>query len=172
MKSCNFCGRTEEQVKLIITSPKADICAGCALICMEILINNLTEYKEVSFEGCKGDIGVRFINNPFDIVIQAVKELYPDTQALIQFNPNLRGKEYRECGRTIFPDDGGIPLIDISTNIPFEAMVEILAHEIAHVVVGPDVEPEEEHGKKWEEVFEAIHKKYMELAGVVEAQEQ
>lgn len=49
VKSCSFCGRTEEQVARMITSPKADICATCVLICMEILINNLTEYKEISF---------------------------------------------------------------------------------------------------------------------------
>ncbi len=113
---------------------------------------------------------IEIINNPFDIVIQAVEELYPDTQALIQFNPTLRGREYRECGRTIFPDDGSIPLIDISTNIPFDVMVEILAHELAHVIIGADVEIEEEHGKQWEKVFDAIHKKYMELVSLLETE--
>lgn len=50
MKSCSFCGRSEEQVKMMITSPKADICEKCVLICMEILVNNLMEYREINFE--------------------------------------------------------------------------------------------------------------------------
>ncbi len=34
--------------------------------------------------------------------------------------------------------------------------VEILAHELAHVAVGSD----EEHGKAWEEAFDAIHNEF------------
>jgi len=102
---------------------------------------------------------MKFTNNPFDTVIQAVKELYPNTKALIQFNPNLRGREYKECGKTTFPDDGDTPLVDISTNIPFEAMVEILAHELAHVVAGVEAE----HSDKWMDVFDAIKLKYEDI---------
>lgn len=102
---------------------------------------------------------MKIINNPFEKVIQAVKELYSDTEAVIQFNPNLRGSEYRECGCTTFPEDNSIPIIDISTNIPFEAMIEILAHELAHVVVGKEAG----HKKEWEAVFDKIQEKYIEL---------
>jgi hypothetical protein len=38
---------------------------------------------------------LEIINNPFDIVLNAVVELYPNTEALIQFNPNLRGSGTR-----------------------------------------------------------------------------
>ena len=110
---------------------------------------------------------MKFINNPFDIVIQAVKELYPDTHALIQFNPDLRGKKYGECGCTTFPDNPNDPIIvDISTNIPFNAMIEVLAHELAHVVVR--LNEEDDHGERWQEVFEAIYRKYNELVDLAE----
>ena len=110
---------------------------------------------------------MKIINNPFDTIIQAVEELYPNTHALIQFNPELRGRDYGECGCTTFPanPDEEI-LIDISTNIPFIHMPEILAHELAHAIVG--ITEEDDHGDKWQEVFEAIHVKYEELVYLTE----
>jgi len=110
---------------------------------------------------------MKIINNPFDTIIQAVEELYPNTHALIQFNPELRGRDYGECGCTTFPTNPDEEiLIDISTNIPFIHMPEILAHELAHVVVGTN--EENDHGDKWQEVFDAIHVKYEELVDFAE----
>jgi hypothetical protein len=107
---------------------------------------------------------MEFINNPFDMVIQAVKELYPDTKAYIQFNPYMKYHKFLcfhigECGCTTF-NSGSIPVIDISTHIPFEAMIEILAHELSHVVAG------EKHGhdETWNKIFDNIHKRYTEIA--------
>lgn len=109
---------------------------------------------------------MKFINNPFDIVIKAVDELYPNTRAWIQFNPNIKPRKFLWwrfgcCGCTTFPEKGDIqvPIIDISTNIPFEAMLEILAHELAHVVAGVDAK----HNKGWEEVFHNINIKYYDI---------
>jgi len=65
-------------------------------------------------------------------------------------------------GRTLFPDENSdfeIPVVEVSTNIPFTAMIEILAHELAHVIAGI----ESGHGEKWDAIFEAIHRKYNEL---------
>jgi ATP-dependent protease Clp ATPase subunit len=50
MKVCSFCGKTEEHVKRIITSPKADICGECVVLCMEILLSELTEFTAVEFQ--------------------------------------------------------------------------------------------------------------------------
>ncbi len=49
MKVCNFCGKGEDEVKQIITAKYADICDECVLVCMEILIKNQREYKELEF---------------------------------------------------------------------------------------------------------------------------
>ena len=107
---------------------------------------------------------MRIVNNPFEVVMQAVEELYPGTKAEIQFNPNIKYRKWlffkcEHCGSTFFPDDGGTPIIDISTNIPFEAMVETLGHELAHVVAGVD----EGHGKEWQKAFDNIRVKYHEI---------
>jgi len=97
-------------------------------------------------------------NDPLKFILIAFYELYPDQNAFIQFQPQLRGAEFGECGSTLFPDDGSIPIIEISTKIPYEAVPEILTHELAHLVI-----PEDEHGEKWEGVFEKIHSKYEEI---------
>lgn len=49
MKICNFCGKSQEVVKRMITAKNADICDECVMICMEILIKE-QEYKEIKFQ--------------------------------------------------------------------------------------------------------------------------
>lgn len=52
MKVCNFCGRNQDEVKLMITSGdnKGDICNECVLVCIQALIDNLEEYKEIKIK--------------------------------------------------------------------------------------------------------------------------
>lgn len=50
MKVCSFCGKSEKEVKRMITSVNADICNECVLLCMEALIDAQAEYKEVEFK--------------------------------------------------------------------------------------------------------------------------
>lgn len=73
---------------------------------------------------------MKIVNNPFDILMRAVEELYPDIHALIQFDPDLRGLDYHECGCTIFPEDPDKEiLVNVSTNIPFETMIGVIVQE-------------------------------------------
>lgn len=107
---------------------------------------------------------IKFVNNPFDIVIQATQELYSDIKVEIQFNPNIKFKKFLwftfgHCGETIFPDDSSVPLINISTNIPFLHMPEILGHELAHVIAGI----ENDHNEIWQDVFNKIQERFTEI---------
>lgn len=107
---------------------------------------------------------IKIANDPFSLVLRAAENLYPGTEADIQFNPNMKYHKFLffrfgKCGCTTFPDDGGIPLIDISTHIPFTAMAEILAHELAHVVTGSG----QGHNQAWRDAFSAIHHEYNKL---------
>lgn len=102
----------------------------------------------------------RFINNPFDILMK-VFDTYCLDKIKIVFDEKLKPKRFLmftigACGYTTFNDDGSIT-INISTNIPFEAMVETLAHELAHVMTGPT---KEEHSITWEKNFRRIHEDY------------
>jgi hypothetical protein len=96
---------------------------------------------------------LKIINDPILFVIKAFEELFPKLSADIQFVNDLEG-----AGRTTIPDDGRIPLIDISVNIPISALPEILSHELAHIVV-----PDREHKKEWETTFDIIFNRAIEL---------
>lgn len=52
MKVCNFCGKSEEEVKLMVTSRKADICGECILVCIGVLLEQLQKESKV-LEGGK-----------------------------------------------------------------------------------------------------------------------
>ena len=96
-------------------------------------------------------------NDPISGVIQAVQELYPDLEADIWYDDTMEFKgEDRICGETVFPLDGTTPIIRINARIPFYAVPEIIAHELAHVKEPEDVN----HGEKWEKAFNAIFMQY------------
>ena len=101
-----------------------------------------------------------FDNDPFAILCKAFQNLYPEkdfSRIKIVWQPedirDENGTGY--VGVTHFADDGDIT-VDISCMIPVDAAVETLAHELAHIAVGP----KEDHGEAWENAFDAIHAEY------------
>ena len=101
-----------------------------------------------------------FLNDPSSLVAQAFAVIYPGTEyeaILVDKITTEDGTEMVGC--TTFPDDGTLPLIEVAGHIPAEAVPEILAHELAHIVTVGD-----EHGPEWKKAFEAIYSKYNELA--------
>lgn len=70
----------------------------------------------------------------------------------------IRGKNKR-FGETIKSDDGNI-YIALNGKMPFHAVGEILAHELAHVVTLDDLD----HGEQWETAFEKIYAEFIRLA--------
>jgi hypothetical protein len=93
-------------------------------------------------------------NNPFDNILKVINYLYPNLDCVLSFNPIME-----ECGSTTFPYDGSMPIVDINTPLSINDSLDIIAHEIAHVVAGINVE----HGVEWRKEFEKIHTGYMEL---------
>lgn len=100
-----------------------------------------------------------FAFDPFRCVMAAVQELYPGLEADIQWVDDLYETDDDPYGRTMLPDDGGIPGIDIDIRTPVYGAVEVLAHELAHVATPDDLE----HGTKWQAAFAAINKRYHEI---------
>lgn len=101
-----------------------------------------------------------FLNDPSSLVAQAFAVIYPGTEyeaILVDKITTEDGTEMVGC--TTFPDDGTPPLIEVAGHIPAEAVPEILAHELAHIVTVGD-----EHGPEWKKAFEAIYSKHNELA--------
>ena len=96
---------------------------------------------------------INIINDPVPFIGLAFDKLFPKLVVDIQFVNDLEG-----AGRTTFPDDGGTPLIDISTKIPISALPEILAHELAHIA-----RPNDEHNEEWKQVFDLIFDEALEM---------
>ena len=92
---------------------------------------------------------IKWLNTPLEDVIQAAKNIYGDIDCSITINQILM-KEEKAYGMTTFADDG--VYIELDAEQPYSIMMETLAHELAHVIVGPN----HGHDEKWEEVFDNI----------------
>lgn len=114
-------------------------------------------------------VPVVFVNDPFHVIYQAFKDLYPDKECEILFDYNVETTDTHERvkGVTIFPDDGSIPQIRIDCEQTIDQISGILAHELAHVALGkPDWEDRElDHGEDFEKVLDAIFDRFNELQG-------
>jgi len=105
--------------------------------------------------------------DPLVDVIQATVNLYGDVDAIIQYHPELKRSwkpslrfGRRVCGETYFPDDEATPVISLNPDIPLKHIIEILAHELAHVVVGYD----RDHDSDWKYAFDRIHDEYLKIS--------
>ena len=95
-----------------------------------------------------------FKNDPFAIVWQAFKELYPDKDCKCYFaTPEDCDSMY---GLTNFGDE---VTVLVNSTLPIEDAVEILAHELAHVAAGVG----HDHDDVWEKTFDDIYDKYNEI---------
>lgn len=111
---------------------------------------------------------VQWVMNPFDIVVECYVELY-NKPCEIHFTKGLKEQEDK-CGFTNFPDDDSQPQIVMDAALPYEGLVEILAHELAHVVVGHDAESDP-HGPLWNEAFDKLHELYCQKVDAVYGEE-
>ena len=101
-----------------------------------------------------------FVNDPFMIVAEAFENLYPDRKYKAQFVEKIEDEEGHEAfGETFFPDDKSTPIVSVSGNIPMIHMIEIFAHELAHVETPDD----KNHGREWDEAFEKIAEEYHKI---------
>lgn len=49
MHKCDFCGKDQTQVIRMIVANDVAICNECVILCSEILMEELSEYKELEF---------------------------------------------------------------------------------------------------------------------------
>jgi ATP-dependent protease Clp ATPase subunit len=50
MKTCDFCGKDQEKVPIMIAAKTVDICAECVCTCMEVLVKEMkSNIKEIPF---------------------------------------------------------------------------------------------------------------------------
>lgn len=97
--------------------------------------------------------------DPFARVLGFVVEEY-DVDARVCFVdrralPRLSWRLRRAKGATLFPDDGSVPVVMVDARLRrgVQGTLDILAHELAHVVAGPEAE----HGPAWARVYGEIY---------------
>ena len=100
-----------------------------------------------------------FKNDPLSMIYQAFKQLYPNKPCEIWWDPTLPDFGGGEYGVTLFPDDGKPPHVFLFSCYRIDQQTEILAHELAHVAVGP----KHEHDEVWNVAFEAIFLEYNKI---------
>lgn len=93
--------------------------------------------------------------NPIGIIVDIFNQKYPDKEVSINLVQELYEKT-KAYGETFWPDDGSKPIISIDVSTPFIGFIEVLAHELAHVVAGHDAG----HGKKWDDEFTMINEEF------------
>ena len=98
-----------------------------------------------------------FANDPFALVWEAFKNLYPDKECTCFFDIKEEKTEEGEdiFGETFFGDDGNIDVF-VDARLSINDAVEVFAHELAHVTVGNGAG----HGPEWEDAFEKIFSEY------------
>lgn len=100
------------------------------------------------------------INNPFDTVEKAFRELYPDKKYIAYFVEGDILRKSKKCsGMTYFFNDSSVPEIEISSTHDLMYCVETLAHELAHVAVGV----KHGHDKVFYKAFGEIKERYTRL---------
>lgn len=102
--------------------------------------------------------------SPFHFIVEAYTQLY-NKPCTIDLHPTYHA-DTGKYGSTMFPDDGSTPEIVLAADVSYQILIEILAHELAHVAAGKDVEcadTDEQHGNAWQEAFDALHKRYCEI---------
>lgn len=101
-------------------------------------------------------------NDPLPSLFEAFNTLYSDSENIeVWFtDPSLIKDDYGVPGKgvTVFPHDGSDPIIYLDKSLPIENVTEILAHEMAHVIAGPDAG----HGDRWSNAFDALKYLYDE----------
>lgn len=129
--------------------PKADVRAM-----LRDVYTALKDYETI------GPMATPFVNDPAAVVAWAFRELYPGVEYVAQLVPNLVDPDGGPIfGETFFPEDGGVPVISISAEAPANAIPELLAHELAHLIAGVEAD----HGPEWETAMDAIGARYDDI---------
>lgn len=94
-------------------------------------------------------------DDPIADMLAEINRLFPYLDAEIVFCGDLQSGG--ECAIEMRPVQ-----IAINPTIPYTSVLEVLAHEVAHAVVGQEGDrfDSDEHGPRWQQVFAQINQAY------------
>jgi hypothetical protein len=93
--------------------------------------------------------------DPIRTVVDIFERLYPSNEVTINFVQGMY-EEVQAYGETFFPDNGSSPVISIDVSMPLIGVVDVISHELSHVVMGKG----KAHCKEWEEIFNRINNEF------------
>ena len=99
--------------------------------------------------------------DPIRVLLTIFEERYPEKQAQLDFVTGINKKEF--LGDTCFGEDGKI-YIQVCIEQTMPQLVDIVAHELAHVAAGKTAG----HGAKFQEVYNYLNTEFnkrMEVIG-------
>lgn len=102
---------------------------------------------------------ITIINNPVQEMLDICNTY--NQNCSISFVYGLYEKE-KGYAVTIFPKEEESyfpPQIFIDVTVPYIDIIELIAHEFAHIIAGKD----QKHNKKWENVFNELNQKFNNL---------
>lgn len=106
----------------------------------------------------KGEKTMIEYSDPFNRLIKiAQKKLSISDKITIQFHPEISVNGEPPFGETI-EESACSYVINIAATLPVFAAVEIMAHELAHVIAGID----NEHNDIWDSIFSDLQKEFEE----------
>lgn len=110
----------------------------------------------------KGSINSPFVNDMFGLVYKAFERVFPGRACKCIWVEHIyldeeTGQEV--WGQTTFPEDGSLPVVEVSGELAVKDAVEVFAHELAHVGVGEECV----HDEVWEDAFGEIYREYMNV---------
>lgn len=107
------------------------------------------------------------LNNAIGLVIETCESMFPEVKDAVIF---FTGPEEAGAAGYTTKNEKGEWIIGINDEIPYSAVPEIIAHEVAHVVKESrnlSQNPQDEHNEEWEKLFEDIQVEFMRRAKVL-----
>lgn len=98
---------------------------------------------------------IKYQNNPIKGIVDVCQRLYPSIECQLIFAEGIKEKD-DAWAATVWPDDGSAPQMWIDASAPYNACIELIAHEFAHVVTGEG----NGHDVKWENTFDLINAEF------------
>jgi hypothetical protein len=103
--------------------------------------------------------------NPIDILLQACNKLYPDIDIIIALDSELAE---RTKGGIAEVQKQEPPVIIIDSRAPLTVILEMIVHELGHIVIGesePLCEEEAGHSEEWKETVRSIQIEFLRIQG-------
>lgn len=110
---------------------------------------------------------LEIINNAVELVIRVCEGMFLEMKNATIF---FTGPEEAGAAGFTTKNEKGEWIIGINDEIPYNAVPEIIAHEVAHVVKEsrhPSETPKDEHNEEWEKLFEDIQVEFLKQAEVL-----